>query len=261
MKTAALGIIAALMLATPAFAIDTPENQFIQAFENMLNAISGTIADDFSGELDKDGKKILRALKKGEKVGSKVELIQLDKRVLRKAGVVLKSVEKAQKYKPGILGDYVAAMKSAIAAVVREANADAEEGRGNLGLERNIKRITKAIDKSSTKISGIDALWSEKFSKAWKFYMKAWLGFAKAIVQADKMYEKEMKSAGPPSGLKFDVDGKLINNTGIQAGPDDVFLRRLHARSPYLLGGVLRCGSYHCAVPRWRHLAPSANRR
>ena len=79
MKTTVLGIVAALLFAAPAFADLTPEEQFQDALEGLLDAISGEI-ENLDGDLEKDEKKILKALRKADKIGGSILSIQLDPR-------------------------------------------------------------------------------------------------------------------------------------------------------------------------------------
>jgi len=210
------GILAVLLLAGPAFSIDTPEDTFKSSVASLLSAVADKIDDLSAQDLDKVEKKILKALTKAEKIGIAIT-VEIDKKALKKLGKMMKSVEKALKASESSITSIETALdglKSALDLVVDDIEAEAEAEKEKLQEEKNAGKIEKKIDKAFTKLSGIDSLWSERFSKAWATYVKSILGYEKAILTASKLYDKELSKAGVLDGFKFDSDGKLINTSG-----------------------------------------------
>jgi len=229
------GILAVVLLAAPALAIQTPEDNFKSSVASLLSAIADKIDDLSAQDLDKVEKKILKALEKAEKVGIAIT-VEIDKKALKKLGKMMKSVEKALKvsdFSITSIETALASLKSALDLVVDDIEKDARAEKDKLSDDKNVGKIDKKIGKAFDKLTGINLLWSERFSKAWSTYVKSILGYEKAILTASKLYEKELKKGGSIAGLSFDADGKLTNTTG-----KEVFLKDLIYDLKITISGV-----------------------
>jgi hypothetical protein len=211
-----LGILVLTILAGPAVALDSdPDEDFRIAVEALLGAVSNKL-DDLDGEdLDKAEKKVMKSLGKVEKLGISVD-VEIDKGWLKKFGKVLKAVEKAKKYDSGLVAidSAVANLKTAVDRVLATLAEEAEDAQDDLSTDKYFGKIGKKIDKALGKLDGIDGLWSSRFAKAWKNYVKAALALEKTIETAEKYYDKELSKGGLPAGVSFDSDGRIVNDSG-----------------------------------------------
>jgi tetratricopeptide (TPR) repeat protein len=211
-------LFALLLLAAPALADVPVEDMFESKLDSLGDAIQNRVdALSSAQDLDKSEKKVLKALQKALKLGEKIDGEVVEKKALKKLGKAMKQVEKALKASETSLSAIESALselKTAMEDVVEAARDDAEAEQEKLTSSKFVGKVDKKLESAIGKLSGIDALWAERFAKAWAFYVKAFLGFEKALSAAEKYYEKELKSSGLLDGFRFGADGQLINESG-----------------------------------------------
>jgi hypothetical protein len=139
----------------------------------------------------------------------------LDKKGVKPVSKAIAAVEKALKAaeKSGLAEDAdvtaaLATVKDVLAAMLSSSRSDATSRIGDLISEKNIAKLKKAIDKAVATADKASALWSEKYGKAAKTFLKSFFGYAKSMDLADKLMAAEIKKGLVDPG--FSIENGVI---------------------------------------------------